>query len=167
PDVEGVERRAVGATVVLRADDRCGDIVLRLLAVNVRREQSIADEVDRNNIRVEEELHDAGVRVAIDHLILFESVDADSISVHGSEVTGGENVGVAPDAIFRVVWEEEAPVRVRLRDERVPKVRAGRVTADGDRDTVVVGSRERRNETPGCELTEEPAISRLVIEHDW
>ena len=45
PDVERVERRAVGRAVILRSDNRDLGVGFRfLLAVNVRRQQTIADQ---------------------------------------------------------------------------------------------------------------------------
>src|SRR5687767_4020619 len=164
PDIKRIECRAVGAAIILSADDGRRVIVLGLLyAVNIWWKEAVADQVNRHIIRIEEELHSAGVGFSIDHLVLLERIHADAILIDFSEIAGGQNIRVLPDAILWIVREEGSTwqVRIGLRKEGIAVVGAGRVTGLGDCDTVPV------LRTGRSELAEQPAVSKLIVNHDW
>ena len=169
-DVQRVHRRAVAGPVVLGPDDRSRCLADRPpVAVDVRREKAVSDvlEIDVRILRVEEELNDANLRLAVHHLVLLEGVDADPVPVDQAEVARRHQVRVRPDAVLRIIREVVAAVHVLLCDERVAVVRAHRVAARRDRDAVVEGGRRRRGVEPaGRELAQQPAVGRLVVEHD-
>ena len=125
-----------------------------MMPVQVRGQQTIAHQVDRNHGRVEEELHRTGIRIARDHLVLFQTVHADAVLAIGPEVTRGQQVSLRPVSVFRVV-REKLPRR-----ERVTEVGPGRVGRLRDRDAVVVDGTARG------ELAEQPAVGEVIVEHD-
>ena len=83
PDVQRVERRAVAARrrpACRRSGRRRRSSGFCLPSMSAgSRPSPIRSE--RHHVRVEEELHGAGLRVAVDHLVLLERVDADAVLV--------------------------------------------------------------------------------------
>ena len=160
PDVEGVERRTVGAAVVLGAHDRDRRVGRRLLlAVDVGGEQAVADEGQHpRRVAVEVEGHGTR-RLAAEHPVLLEPVDADAVLAGRAELAGRDDVGVGPHAVLRVVREVQAG------GEGVAVVRPCRVARRGDGDAVVEGQ-GRVVETSRRELAEDPPVGKLVVDHD-
>ena len=107
PDVQGVERGAIRSAVVLRAYDRRGHTFGRSpRAVEVSRQQPVADQIDRHFCRVEEELHRTRVGVADDHLLFLQRIHADAVLAGRPEIARRQQVGVRPDPVLRVVRKE-------------------------------------------------------------
>ncbi len=163
PDVERVEHRSIRGVVVLGAYDRNRHVVLRTpCAIDIRWQQAVADQLQRHDARVEEELHGPCFRIAGDHLPLLERVDADAIPGNVTEVACRHDVRMRPDAVLRVVREERATrqFRIGLRDEGIAVVGSGRIARHRHRHAVV------KDGAPGRELTQDPAILELVVHHD-
>jgi hypothetical protein len=134
------------------------------LPVDVRRQEPVADQIERDGTLSEQEAHGTGVRVALDHLVPLEAVDADPVDrlVLDPELACRDQVGVAPDSVLRIVGEV-VPGR-----EGVPVVGARRIARRRDRDAVVeqVERLVRIVDAAGRELGEDPAIRELIVDHD-
>ena len=81
--------------------------------VDIGRQQTIADEGQHVRVVTVQKEADHTRRLAVDHLVLLEPVDADPVLVVEAEIARGHDVGVPPHAVLRVVREEVAAVRVR------------------------------------------------------
>src|SRR3977135_641742 len=91
-------------------------------------------------------MHHASVRVACQHLLLFQGIYADAILSRWAEIARGEQIRLAPHPVLGVVREELS------RGERVPEIGAGGVPGLRDRDAVV------EDGPAGSELSQKPAI---------
>ena len=146
--------------VVLRADHRDGGARFgERGAVEVRRQQAVADQ--RQGLRViavEEEAHHPRWGAG-QHRTLLQAVHADAVLDGRAELPGRDRVSVGPHAVLRVVGEVEAG------GKRVPVVRTSRVGGRRDGDAVV----ERQRgvvETPRGELRQDPPVGQLIVQHD-
>ena len=92
PNIECVECRAIAGSIVLRAYNRCrGAVNGPAVTIHVGWQETVTDQLQwhgarRGHVGFQEKLNGARVRVAVHHFVLFERVDADSVSVDQPEV---------------------------------------------------------------------------------
>ncbi len=140
-------------------------------AVEVGWQETVTDELQwhgarRGHVGFEEELDCARVRLAIHHLVLLERINADPVPVDQPEVPCREDVRIRPDAVLGVIREEVAAIDVVcLSDESVAIVGACGIAGLRNSDAVVKGQRWIV-ESARRELTQEPMIGGLVVQHN-
>ena len=112
---------------------------------------------------LEEELHGAGVRLPVHHLVLLKRVDADPVSVDPPEVARGHDVRVRPHTVLgsrgrstrrrrdRAAWGTRTGSTRRWR--RLSSIRPRSCTGH-------LGV-----EAPRGELGQDPVVRGLVVEH--
>src|SRR5437868_10134478 len=131
-NVQPVEWRAISEIVIHGADERGSvvrivAVVVRNATIDVSRQQSVAHEVNGDDVRVEEELDRPRIWITYQHLRLFQRVDADAVLHRRPKIARGQKIGIVPYAVFWVVGEEKQIARLR-RYKRITEVRASRVT---------------------------------------
>ncbi|MCG3195479.1 MAG: hypothetical protein DIJKHBIC_04762 [Thermoanaerobaculia bacterium] len=157
PDRQRVHGGAVRAAVVHRADEEVGGPGGgQRTAVEVRGQQAVSDiEGTAGRGRRDQERDHLRGRVSGDELRAVDGVGAHADEGAAAlELACADVERVRPDAVLRVVG------KVAARAEGVAVIAAGRVGRRRDGHAVVEG-RAR-----GGELGEDPAVGKLVMQHD-